>query len=232
MLYLLFLGLGIAVFLIVQYGVYGALIGTIFSTTLIAIVTFAFVVKSTWFNLTNFIAKFDISSFYKLSKYTLMAFTSVISTIGMQLLVRTYIINHLSIEDAGYWQGIVKISDIYLSVITTTLSIYYLPRLSEIKDGHELRNEVFRGYKYLMPLTIFSSLVIFLLRNFIINILFAPSFQPMTHLFLFQMIGNVFKIAGWLLGVITIAKAMTKVYVFWKFLQEVSFIYLRYFLFH
>lgn len=207
------IGLVIAIVLVIKFGLWGALVGTILSTTLIAFITFTFVAKSHWFNRMNFLAKFDYSAFRNLSKYTLMAFTSIFAVTYIQLAIRTYIINHLSIEEAGYWQGIVKISDIYLSVITTTLGIYYLPRLSEIKDNLELRKEIFKGYKFLMPITILSSLAVYLLRDFIINVLFTPSFQPMKQLFLFQFLGDIFKIASWLLGYIAIAKAMFKTFI-------------------
>ena len=37
------------------------------------------------------------------------------------ILLRNYIIQTISIENAGYWQGITRISDLYLSFITMTL---------------------------------------------------------------------------------------------------------------
>jgi len=218
-----FVGLAIAIVLVIRYGVYGALLGGLLSVTVIVTVTLLFVIKSPWFKINNFKAAFDFSAFRNLSKFTLMAFTSMFAVTYIQLLVRTYIINHLSIEEAGYWQGVVKISDIYLSIITTTLGIYYLPRLSEIKENKELRREILKGYKFLLPLAIVSSLVIYLLRGFIIDVLFAPSFQPMKQLFLFQLLGNVFKIASWLLAFLMLAKAMTKTFIITEIVFGLAF---------
>lgn len=216
-------GLGIAVLLIIEYGLWGAFIGVILSTTLISFVTFGFVLKSPWFQWKYFTKKFNILSASKLSKYTLMSFTTMFAVTYVQLMVRTYIINNLSIQEAGFWQGIIKISDIYMLVITTTLSYYYLPRLSEIIDKVELRNEIIRGYKFILPLTIISSALVFIFRESIIDLLYTAKFQPMKELFLFQVIGNIFKIASWLIAYLMVAKAMAKTYIITEIIFGLSF---------
>jgi PST family polysaccharide transporter len=206
-------GLAITIILVIEYGVYGALLGTILSTTLIAFVTMILVKQSAWFRWHNFFSTFSSDAFRKLIKFSLMAFTSMFAVSYIQLMVRTHIINSLSIEEAGYWQGITKISSIYLMLITTTLSLYYLPRLSEIKDDTELRKEIFRGYKFLLPLTLVMTTGIFLFRGFIVDVLFAPNFYPMNNLFLFQLLGDIFKISSWLIAFLMIAKSMTKYFI-------------------
>lgn len=208
-----FVGLAIAVLLIITYGIWGALLGLILSTTLISFVTFGFVYSSNWFKVKNFTSKITWEGLRKLSKFTAMSFTSIFAVIYIQLTIRTYIINHLSIQEAGIWQGVVKISDIYLSIITTTLGYYYLPRLSEIKDKIELRKEIFKGYKFLLPVTVLSALMVYLLRSFIVSILFSAEFKEMEGLFFFQLLGDVFKIASWLLAYLMLAKSLTKIFI-------------------
>ena len=63
-----------------------------------------------------------------------MAITSALTVPVSHMIVRNYIGENLSWDDAGYWQGIWYISTMYLMVITTSLSVYYLPKLSEIQD--------------------------------------------------------------------------------------------------
>lgn len=208
-----FIGLAIAVLLIISYGIWGALLGLILSTTLISFVTFGFVYKSNWFKVNNFTSKITWQGLRKLSKFTAMSFTSIFAVLYIQLTIRTYIINHLSIQEAGIWQGVVKISDIYLSIITTTLGYYYLPRLSEIKDKIELRKEIFKGYKFLLPVTLISALMVYLLRGFIVSLLFSAEFKQMEGLFFFQLLGDMFKIASWLLAYLMLAKSLTKVFI-------------------
>ena len=216
----------ITIVLVIYYGLWGALIGMILSTTLIAFVTFAFVSKSEWFSFKSFKNKPDRVATKKLLHYSLMAFTSLFAVSYIQLMTRTYIINHLSIQDAGFWQGIVKISDIYLLLITSTLSIYYLPRLSEIKNNSELLREVVKAFKFVIPVTIFLSLLIFVFRSIIVRIVFSENFLPMNELFLPQLLGNVLKIATWLIGIITIARSMTLVYISFEIVGGLMFYFL------
>jgi polysaccharide transporter, PST family len=216
----------IAIVMIVHYGVYGAFLGWILSQTLVFFVTLFWVTRYEWFSWKYLTQSFDKESLLKLSKFTLMALTTIFAVQFIQLQVRDYLIVHLSMQDAGYWQGLLRICDLYISFITSTLGIYYLPRLAELTNDNELRKEIYRGFKFILPLVIVSSLGIFILRNFIIELLFTPAFNPMRPLFLYQLLGNVFKAAGWLLGYLMLAKAMTKTYI----ITEIAFGLLYYFL--
>jgi O-antigen/teichoic acid export membrane protein len=83
----------------------------------------------------------------------------------------------------GCWEAIWYISTMYLMVVTTTLSIYYLPKLSELTDKAELRKELKQGYKIIMPIVIAMSIVIFLFKDFVIWLLFTEESAPMKELF-------------------------------------------------
>jgi PST family polysaccharide transporter len=149
-------------FLIMQLNLMGALYALVVNQSVIFFVTLGFVVKSSWFKLEYFKQGLDKESLSKLSKYSLMAITSALTVPVSHLIVRNYIGENLSWDDAGYWQGIWYISTMYLMVITTSLSVYYLPKLSEIQDKTELKKEIFHGYKIIMPIVLVMSLVIFL----------------------------------------------------------------------
>jgi PST family polysaccharide transporter len=143
-----------------------------------------------------------------------MAITSALTVPASHLIVRNYIGENLGWDSAGYWQGIYYISSMYLMVVTTSLSIYYLPRLSEIQDNIELKKEIYHTYKIIIPIVLVMSLAIFILKRYVILIAFSDKFMPMMDLFLWQLIGDVIKIASWLIGYIMIAKAMTKVFIY------------------
>lgn len=207
------LGLIIVAISIIKFGILGAFLGYILSQTLVFFVTINWVIRSSWFNLDTFFKYFDKRMILKLGGYTLMAFTTLFASSFIQLQVRTYIIDHISTVEAGYWQGITRISSLYTLFVTTTLSVYYLPKLSELKTDKELNKEIFKGYKFILPLIILSCTLIFLFKGFIINVLFSSSFAPMKNLFLFQLLGDILKIASWLLSYMMLAKAMTKVFI-------------------
>ncbi|MFX4276704.1 O-antigen translocase [Aliarcobacter butzleri] len=217
-------------FLIMQLNLMGALYALVVNQSVIFFVTLGFVVKSSWFKLEYFKQGLDKESLSKLSRYSLMAITSALTVPVSHLIVRNYIGENLSWDDAGYWQGIWYISTMYLMLVTTTLSVYYLPRLSEIQDNAELKKEIFNGYKIIMPIVIVMSLVIFLLKEYIILIAFSDKFMPMMELFAWQLVGDIIKIASWLIGYIMIAKAMTKVFIYTELGFSILFVLLSIFL--
>lgn len=172
--------------------------------------------------------KFDKSVLKLLSGFTLMAVVSGFLVPSMQIFVRNKIIADFSVAEAGYWQGVTKISDYYLSFITLVLGVYYIPKLSEIQDKALLKNEILNGYKIVMPVVTVLALGIWLSRELIIQVLFTPSFAAMKSLFTFQLLGDVFKIGSWLLASLMISKAMTKTYIITEFIFAASFVLFSY----
>ena len=149
---------------------------------------------------------------------------------AMQILVRNKIINDLSLDEAGYWQAVSKISDYYLAFITTVLGVYYLPRLSELKDKTELRAEIFKGYKLILPVVGCLAFTIWLLKDIIIHVLFTPAFLPMKPLFTYQLLGDFFKIGSWLLAYLLLAKAFVKSYIITEFIFAATYVIFCYYL--
>ena len=210
--------------LIMQLNLMGALYAMVLNQSVMFFVTLAFVLKSSWFKLEYFKQGLDKESLSKLSKYSLMAITSALTVPVSHLIIREYIGENLGWDSAGYWQGIWYISTMYLMLVTTTLGVYYLPRLSEIQDNKELRKEIFSGYKIIMPIVILASLIIFLLKEYVILIAFSKDFMPMMELFAWQLMGDVIKIASWLLAYLMLAKAMTKVFIYTEVLFSALFV--------
>ncbi len=219
-------------FLSYYAGIYGALISLTIGQSVVFVVTLSFVVKSEWFNLKFFFDKYDTASVIKLSKFALMAIVSAFTVPVSQVIIRNYIGDHISWNDAGYWEGVTRISSIYLMLVTTTLSVYYLPKLSGLHSKKEIRAEILNGYKIILPLTIVGALSIYLLRDFAITILFTKDFAPMSGLFAFQLIGDVFKISSWLLAYIMVAKAMTKLFIITEIAFSFSYVVLSILLIH
>ncbi len=81
--------------------------------------------------------------------------------------------------DAGYWDAMWKISQGYLGILTGTLGVYYLPKLSSLSDRSEIRREIWNGYKVITPLLIIGLAGVYLLRQPIILLLYSGNFY--TH---------------------------------------------------
>ena len=212
-------GLIFSVVLSVKYGVSGALISVVTFQSIVFLLTLVIIHKSYWFEWKTFTRKFSWLVAGRLGHYSMMALVSAVVVPVSQLIIRSYIRKHEGITNAGLWEGINRISAMYLLVITTSLSVYYLPRLAELRSKQELRKEISSVYKLIIPLLIAATIVIYLLRKFIIQLLFTREFAGMQELFGFQLIGDIFKMAGWILGYLMIAKAMTKTYITMEFVS-------------
>ena len=212
--------------LIMFLGLDGALIALVTNQSVIFLIVLWMLRKHQVIKLSNFKGVFDKPEAKKLGGFALMALTSAATVPVSHLIVRNYLGENLSWDDAGYWQAIWYISTMYLMVVTTTLSIYYLPKLSEITDKAELRKELLQGYKIIMPIVIVMSITIFLLKDFIIWLLFTKDFAPMRELFLWQLVGDVMKLAAWLIAYLMLAKAMTKTFITTEIAFSLSFVLL------
>lgn len=212
--------------LIVLFGLEGALIAMVTNQSVIFVFTLSRVRKVAKVRLEYFLDGPNKLASKKLGQFVLMTLASAAALPLSHVLVRSHITETVSLDAAGYWQAVVFISQKYLLVATTTLSIYYLPRLSEIFDNLELKKEVLNGYKIILPVAILASTVIYFMREIIVLVMFDDSFLPVVELFMWQIIGDVLKIASFLFSFLMVAKAMSKVFIFSELLFSFQFVIL------
>ena len=197
----------------ISFGLKGALLSAISYQSVMLFVTLFMVRKLPWMSREYFRERFSTPTAKKYLQYTLMALVSAACVPVVQLLLRGNVISQLSLEQAGWWEGMNRISNMYLMVITTSFSVYYLPRLSEIQDRYGLKREIFKAYAVIVPMLLVGFTAIWFLRFFVIRLLFTPEFMPMERLFGWQMLGDFFKICSWLLSYLMLAKAKTALFV-------------------
>lgn len=206
-----------------QMGLYGALVALGIYQGLALFATVYFCKDAPWFIFKNFVGKFEKKAAIDLSKFAAMAITSAACVPVAQILIRSHLIETFGPESAGYWEAMWRLSSAYLMLATTTLSVYYLPRLAELQTVKEIVQEVGSGYKVILPICIVCCAVIFSLRDLIISILFTSEFIPMRNLFAWQLMGDVMKIGSWLLAFIMLGKAMVKLYIVTEITFAASF---------
>jgi O-antigen/teichoic acid export membrane protein len=124
----------------------------------------------------------------------------------VQLMLRNDLIAHSGLASVGYLQSVTRLSDLYLGAFLTVMNMHFQPRFSEISSASEMKRELVKGMALLVPIVVILSAAIYLLRDWIIVILFTEEFNPMRELFAWQMTGNVLRGAGWLLGYVVLAK--------------------------
>jgi PST family polysaccharide transporter len=155
----------------------------------------------------------------RLSNYSLMAITSSVLSPLTSFIIRKIIASDLSWDMAGFWDGINKVSNNYIMLITSSFIFYFLPAFSQLKNNNEIRKEIHSTFKNLIPVLILGALIILFSRHLIIRILFSESFTSMSELFLWQVIGDYFKIMSWVIGYLFIAKEKVKTYIVTEFVS-------------
>ncbi|MDQ6967759.1 MAG: O-antigen translocase [Mariprofundaceae bacterium] len=218
------LGITIALLCVPQWGVSGIVIALLTTPFLVVILAAWYLSKSTFFAWTWLKEKANTKDGKQLGKFTLMALASAVAVPLSHILIRNYLSDNISMDAAGLWTGMWRISEAYLLVITMTLSVYYLPKLSGLKNADAIKREIKHGQMIILPLVLLSSVVIFLMRDWIIWLLFDDSFLEMRELFLFQMIGDVIKIASWLYAYLMLAKAEALVFIALELLFSALFV--------
>jgi polysaccharide transporter, PST family len=181
--------------------------------------------------LKNLKTKFDTDSAKKIGEFVFMAISTLVFGKIVDLYVREYSISQFSLIETGYWQAIVKLSDSYTMIFTATVAAVYFPKISS------LVNTPFELKKYVKPifykttlLVIIGLVFVFLLKDFIIEILFTSEFKKANYLIKYQLAGDVLKLSSWILAFIMSAQAKTKIFIASQAFSALLYLILLYFL--
>lgn len=206
--------------LIFMYGISGAMLGLLISPLIGFLLALFIVIKKNYLPIGWFKAKAESSQYKSLFAFSIMLIVSACTMPVVQIIVRDWLAMDLGWHSVGIWQGMVKLSDVYLQFITIVLANYYLPRLAEKNTSYEIHREMILAIKTAILVLIPLTLLIWLLREWIVLILFSENFLEMKDLFLPQLIGDIFKILAYIIGYIGVAKGLTILYVIAEVLQS------------
>lgn len=201
---------GLAVWL----GLRGALFALALNQSIAFIATAWLVRREPWFSWRYLVGPINPAVLKALGRYALMAATTALSTPIAQVTVRQRLVADFGLAQAGYFDAMMRISSLYLLFFTSTMAIYYLPRIAEIRNDGKLRAEVAALVVRVAPAVATISATIYLLRFTVVRLLFDPRFLPMTSLFGYQMIGDVLKIVSWVYAYVMIGRGLTRAYIF------------------
>lgn len=207
------IGLLVSLVMILKFQTLGALLAIVITPSLLFFVTFYFVQKEIQFLKIIHLQLYDFTIIKNLLPYSLMALVSSVLGPIVLLAVRNNLIEKLGLDQAGFWETMTRISSYYLLFVSTILTVYFLPKLSKAHDNAQTKSIFWQFYKTILPVFCLGLLVIYFSRYFIIQLLFTKEFLPVTSLFFWQLIGDVFKVAALILGYQFFAKKLTKAFI-------------------
>lgn len=213
------LSVSIALLLIYQNTIDGALISVVIAESLIFLITLVGITnrKSLVSSIKASNVSFDILK--KLSPYSLMALFTAVFLPLVAIAVRSYIIENIGYKDAGFWEAMTRISSYYLMLVSSLIALYLLPRFAEINDTKAFKKEVFSFYKTIIPFLVGGLIIIYILKHYIVLAVFSAEFKPVEDLFLFQLLGDFVKILSIIIAYQFLAKKM-----FWHYILTEAFL--------
>lgn len=212
----------IMIYLVFQYNLKGALIAASISSSISGIIMIMACLREPWLRVKYLFGACSYKSKKKIGGYVLMAVTTAVLTPISLISIRYILVANLGWELTGQWQAVWKISEVYLSIITLSISTYYLPQLSSIKSKSLIKKEITKTVRIVMPIVIILACFIYISRDFIISILFTNEFKEARNLFFIQLFGDVVKILSWLYSYTMVSRGKTK----WFIYTEVIFSFL------
>jgi len=206
-------GLCITLILIYQQRLDGALVSVVIVESIIVLITLVSILnRRSLFPLIK-LKSISYGMVKKMSSYSIMALFSAVVLPIVIIAIRSYIIDNVGAKEAGFWEGMTRISKYYLLFISSLMTLYILPRFSEIDSKKEFRKEVFNFYKTIMPIFGLGLIVIYFLRKIIVPIVFSSEFKPVEDLFLWQLMGDFVKVLSIVIAYQFLAKRM-----FWHYI--------------
>lgn len=203
------IGFGFTIFMVVQYGINGALLAMAIVPAILFVVSWFWISKS--LDLKRYIKKglYDFSVIRNLSEYSLMAFVSAFCFPIIILKIRMNAIDTVGIENAGNWEAMRSLSNFYMMFVSTLLTVYFFPKLSQSQSDKGTQSVFFDYYKSVIPMFLVGALILYFLRDIFISLIYSERFLVLSDLFLWQLAGDFFKVCSLILGYQFFAKKMT-----------------------
>lgn len=196
----------VSLILIYKFQTLGALISITIVPVVLVIVTAYYLPKEIQiFKRLNF-HEFDFKVLKNFVTFSLMILPPAILSPFFNLQIRNFLIANVGLNQSGFWEAISRISNLYLLFISTIISVYFYPKLIKSNQTSDSRELIWSYYKFILPVFVAGTILVYFSRFIIIKILFTNEFLPVSELFLWQLIGDVFKISGMILGFQLLAK--------------------------
>ncbi len=167
----------------------------------------------------------------KLFGFTIMSFVATLLGNFIEVDLRGYLKNQISSEDAGYWTAMCNLSKQYLIFFSAIFTLYIIPKFTTISSSIIFRKELLYIFRTILPLLAIGLLLIFFLRNLIIEITLGEGFLEMSSLFKWQLIGDFTKIVSMIIAHQFLAKKMVKQFIITELLSLLFFyVFARFFI--
>jgi len=198
----------------IRWGIVGGLFASSMVYVGSLVVTLALVHQSSLVSFADFVGRFDRGEAKRVAAFYPMLLVHAALTPLSLILVREHVSSVLNLETAGLWQACWRLSETYLLIIMSMVSTQFMVRLGRVVNHPvQLRHELLRTLGVAVGGTLAIAIVVYILRQWIVRILFTSAFAPVADLMPFQLLGDVVKMAGWTMGFALVATLRSRWYI-------------------
>ncbi|TGE20128.1 MATE family efflux transporter [Hymenobacter elongatus] len=149
-----------------------------------------------------------------MGRFVLMAVSVLLFSKIVDFVLRDVLIRSFSLAQTGMWQAVAKLSDNYTMVFSAVMGSVYYPRLAAVVG----QPVAARGYVrtvllVLAPVVALGLGLLYLLRDWLLPLLFDPQFLAARDLLAPQFVGDWAKFLTWTFLFLLMAKAHVGRYV-------------------
>ncbi|AGG87831.1 O-antigen translocase [Rhodanobacter denitrificans] len=192
---------------------YGALLALVLGQLLWLAIALPAWWRSSYFRRRMLRLHYDREMTLRLATFSVMTLASALLPPLVNIAVRDHLALQFGWERVGYWQAVSKVSDAYLLFFTAAINIYYLPKLASTHGREALLAELRSAGRHVLPAVIVLAAMVYALRGWVTWLLFTPEFAAANALYGPQLVGDVIKVASFVLSYLMLAKAMTALFV-------------------
>lgn len=144
--------------------------------------------------------------------YALMGIVPMVLTPVVLTFMRSTIGAELGWNAAGIWQGIWKISDFLTAFFSAILGVIILPLVSAKMTKSEFWSMFLPIFGKTMLLAFVAVAALYLGRSLLVFVMLSSEYAGASDYIPMQLLGDFFRVGGWALGLVLIARRETKIF--------------------
>lgn len=165
----------------------------------------------------------DITS---LLSFTAVVIVTIAAVPVAQLHVRDLLGDAMGWTVVGYWQSVLKISDVYIQFFAMVMIYYVLPRFAAKRTLATLDAEFHRAQRTLLALMVLGLTLLFALRHLLLQLFFSPAFLPAEAYFLPQILGDLVRVMALTYVYYSMARGGRAIPILFELLQAMALVVL------
>lgn len=224
------LSFGFFVWLLLAYGMIGAII-SISLSSIIGVAIGYFILKRSG-KLVDFgkITRLNDDTIKIIIKLGLVMMLLVAIQQVVFLIIRSVLASNMGMYEVGIFQSVYGISNNYFALFLGVLGTYSIPLISTHKTIHETVLEINRTLKLLLMVYTPLVMICFSFRYILLNLFYSSEFNQAADLLFFQLLGDFTKALSWVFGLWLIPYFKTTYMMIFEIVNNLVFILLFYYL--